>query len=416
MPNVHRSSIVALTLLALAGCEGGTPPTGEVAPIREPLRVRMERRLGDGAAGYRGSSEPRDLEKLSGIQVRCGTLIDAIRFRYRDPAGNQRWGDWVGGPFGGPRAEFLMEPFEKLVLVEARTGAALDYIKFTTVGPSGNRTYDPLCAGTGGGPVSFETGFQGSERFEIHGFSAGYGGTTPDNSMSWIKLIAYLPLQTVGSVFEDEIHVGWGGNGGSFFNFSPQGDEVLAGVQGAVNNDDPNFPVVGALRALYRTRTTGTERWTSWAGDPNRNCTGGCVTFPEFRLMNGEFFTAIDGNASDNVWDLLFITNLGRTYGRIGSSVRGSDFQYVTRVHGGLKRRITGFSGMAGLRVDRIEVRDGYPDCGHLACISGGPLVASCDPCVAQICAADPSCCNSAWTSACVARVATSCGLNCNPN
>jgi len=42
-----------------------------------------------------------------------------------------------------------------------------------------------------------------------------------------------------------------------------------------------------------------------------------------------------------------------------------------------------------------------------------GSLTAGCDPCVAMICAADPSCCTWAWTQACVDGVASICGESC---
>ncbi len=51
--------------------------------------------------------------------------------------------------------------------------------------------------------------------------------------------------------------------------------------------------------------------------------------------------------------------------------------------------------------------------CDHDRCQSGGPLMTTCDPCVGDICAADPFCCNNGWDSICVAEVATVCGLSC---
>jgi hypothetical protein len=37
-------------------------------------------------------------------------------------------------------------------------------------------------------------------------------------------------------------------------------------------------------------------------------------------------------------------------------------------------------------------------------------LAATCDPCVASVCAVEPSCCTSAWDVSCVGVVATVCG------
>jgi vibriolysin len=52
--------------------------------------------------------------------------------------------------------------------------------------------------------------------------------------------------------------------------------------------------------------------------------------------------------------------------------------------------------------------------CAHDKCDPGVKLKSSCDPCVAQICATQPSCCNKKWTSQCVAKVGSVCGLTCN--
>ena len=42
--------------------------------------------------------------------------------------------------------------------------------------------------------------------------------------------------------------------------------------------------------------------------------------------------------------------------------------------------------------------------CEHSPCESGGPLDATCQPCVTFICAADPLCCSSQWDSTCIDR------------
>jgi hypothetical protein len=49
--------------------------------------------------------------------------------------------------------------------------------------------------------------------------------------------------------------------------------------------------------------------------------------------------------------------------------------------------------------------------CAHDICIAGGPLNASCDPCVADICQADSFCCEYDWDKFCIEKVATICGL-----
>jgi hypothetical protein len=408
-------------LILVASCDGtGELPTGTdegpVEKVSAPLRVRTETLLGNGPAGWRQTIEPGNLERLSGIQVRSGTLVDAIRFRYRDQGGGQWWAPWIGGLGGGAQTEFLMEPGEKLVRVDARTGNALDQVKFTTIGhPNGTRTYGPF-GGNGGSPVFFETGSQSGERLEIHGFTGGSGGSTPENSLNWIRLISFFPSQVTGSINETEQHIGWGGNGGSAFSFAPNGDEFLKGVQIVKS---AQFPGVGiaALRALFRSASTGAERWTAWAGNTANGCANGtCTTEGAFILNPGEFFTDIRGNSGDTVYQLEFATSTGRSYGPFGVTFAGRTFDFQTRIHGGLKRKILGLSGRSGQLLDRIEATSGYPSCGHLACVTGAKMVASCDPCVAQICAADSFCCNNSWDDACVREVASVCGLNCNTN
>jgi hypothetical protein len=51
--------------------------------------------------------------------------------------------------------------------------------------------------------------------------------------------------------------------------------------------------------------------------------------------------------------------------------------------------------------------------CGHNPCLEGARLKSSCDPCVQQICAVDPYCCNIYWDQICVSEVASICNLAC---
>jgi von Willebrand factor type A domain len=54
--------------------------------------------------------------------------------------------------------------------------------------------------------------------------------------------------------------------------------------------------------------------------------------------------------------------------------------------------------------------------CAHDVCTQGSELSANCDSCVAKICAVDAACCtsgNSSWNSTCVNEVASVCGLSC---
>jgi hypothetical protein len=55
----------------------------------------------------------------------------------------------------------------------------------------------------------------------------------------------------------------------------------------------------------------------------------------------------------------------------------------------------------------------GGTTCAHSMCTTGGPLTAGCDPCVAAICAVDPSCCNDSWNGLCQLEVALTCQLEC---
>jgi hypothetical protein len=45
--------------------------------------------------------------------------------------------------------------------------------------------------------------------------------------------------------------------------------------------------------------------------------------------------------------------------------------------------------------------------------VTGITLVLGCDPCVDQICAVDPYCCNTGWDNACVGEVTSICNLVC---
>jgi hypothetical protein len=56
------------------------------------------------------------------------------------------------------------------------------------------------------------------------------------------------------------------------------------------------------------------------------------------------------------------------------------------------------------------------PPCAHDKCVTGSALVANCEACVGQICAADPFCCNSSWDNICVGEVQSVCMQMCGPN
>jgi hypothetical protein len=395
---VRRLVQSALPLVMAVGACGEPATEAVVDQLSQPLRERQEHQLGDGAAGVRQTIEPMGNEVLSGIQVRHGIFVDAIKFRYRDTLNNaQRWSSWVGGGGGGPENEFLFNVGEKLFRVDIRGGDNIDQITFTT---STGRTYGPW-GGSGGSVESYVTGFGlNGERREINGLSGGSAGT-PDICLNWIKLIDYLPCQTCGSTTETESHVGWGGWGGGTFALLPMADEVLAGLQ--VRSDVH----VNAIRLNFFSPSDGLTRWTGWAGG------GGGFLRPELHFNPGEFLVKIDGRVGEVIDGLRFTTNQGRVYGYYGGS-GGIPFEWGARVHGGLSRRVSGITGRSGAELDRLEVTDQYyGSCGHLACAQGPPLVAACDPCASKICATDPFCCGTSWDGICVGEVASVCGLSC---
>jgi len=51
--------------------------------------------------------------------------------------------------------------------------------------------------------------------------------------------------------------------------------------------------------------------------------------------------------------------------------------------------------------------------CEHELCDTGEPLFVTCDPCVTDVCAADPFCCDTEWDRLCVVEAAEVCGLDC---
>jgi hypothetical protein len=69
---------------------------------------------------------------------------------------------------------------------------------------------------------------------------------------------------------------------------------------------------------------------------------------------------------------------------------------------------------LEGWYLDEIRVlADEASTCEHPKCEEGGPLTPDCDDCVAQICAIDPFCCETAWDALCVSEVESICGETC---
>jgi hypothetical protein len=68
-----------------------------------------------------------------------------------------------------------------------------------------------------------------------------------------------------------------------------------------------------------------------------------------------------------------------------------------------------------GLAEDVCGLDCGVATCEHGLCEAGTPLDPTCDPCVEAVCLGDPSCCESGWDADCVALVEQTCGLDCQP-
>ncbi len=62
------------------------------------------------------------------------------------------------------------------------------------------------------------------------------------------------------------------------------------------------------------------------------------------------------------------------------------------------------------LVASQCDATCGASDCGQAICDPGPAINATCSTCVADVCAAMPSCCTTAWTSACVDKVYDLCG------
>ncbi len=71
--------------------------------------------------------------------------------------------------------------------------------------------------------------------------------------------------------------------------------------------------------------------------------------------------------------------------------------------------------GMGGNGAGGNGAGGGSTGCAHDLCESGVALVASCDPCAAEVCAADDYCCDMDWDGLCVALVDDLCDNLCNP-
>ncbi|HWN69520.1 MAG TPA: hypothetical protein VNM90_17885, partial [Haliangium sp.] len=65
------------------------------------------------------------------------------------------------------------------------------------------------------------------------------------------------------------------------------------------------------------------------------------------------------------------------------------------------------------LAVQTCGLDCGGGTCEHDLCESGVALDPTCDPCVAEVCAADSFCCETEWDSICVGEAEEICGIDC---
>lgn len=68
---------------------------------------------------------------------------------------------------------------------------------------------------------------------------------------------------------------------------------------------------------------------------------------------------------------------------------------------------------VAGLTCYEQSLAECAPACAHDPCAAGSALDPACSDCVAEICAGDPSCCASGWTSGCATIAERSCPQEC---
>jgi len=104
-----------------------------------------------------------------------------------------------------------------------------------------------------------------------------------------------------------------------------------------------------------------------------------------------------------------------------GSPTKAPSWQEIGERMGKVAPRI--LYGIAGARNNTWSPDQSEPqpepepepatECAHDRCEIGIPLEAACDPCVAQIIAADAWCGSDAWDEMCVEQVSSVCGLSC---
>jgi hypothetical protein len=115
--------------------------------------------------------------------------------------------------------------------------------------------------------------------------------------------------------------------------------------------------------------------------------------------------------ANDCAFDLTGCTNItcGNGVTEAGETCDGADLEGETCLSQGF-----GGGGVLACQADCLAFNTtgcmNVP-CTHDICVQGELLVSGCDPCVTQICALDPFCCDTQWDLQCVTEVNTICGL-----
>jgi hypothetical protein len=102
--------------------------------------------------------------------------------------------------------------------------------------------------------------------------------------------------------------------------------------------------------------------------------------------------------------DLCLVGNYTGTSWQEGATPQSGGFHYLVR-----GRNSCGVGSLGGSRGSSADCSSQM--CAHSKCVAGTNLFAGCDDCVAQVCAADPYCCDTSWDSICVGRVLDDCGL-----
>jgi hypothetical protein len=414
MPSLSSMKLVTLLLVLVpAACNESKREQGAAVPaVSSELRDQGSVRMGKTAAAAWANASPRVGEQLIGVQVKSGKFVDALRFHYRHTAtGAERLTPYIGGGGGGENPEFLFDdPSEHLVGIDVTRSSVIESINLrTNVKESGF-----FGGGAGAELKRFDTPTKrGGEKAEIHAFVIGVNGQ--GNQMVDLTAYYFFPRDTEGEPVGTETRPVAGGCCGQPFSFLAGSDEVISGLRAMtwwIDGFQANAGV-RQFKVQYTNLSNGEVRWTEYSPG------FGFTEEPEFLLdvAAGEFLIGIEGKSGHYVDQMTFVTNFGRTYGPFGGFAGGGPFSYQTRHHGGLTRKIVGFTGegtsSSDTHLSNIAVVDGYgPGCAHLACVPGVALDPSCDPCVKTICDQDSFCCNNNWDIVCVADVRV-CNLGC---